>query len=164
MAEGTRIIRPNRAKASSKLTRIVVALLLVISAVLVTVVTIGGWERLVGMKLIQIGYAVLYLVMAFLVLRWNRGVLPLAAALAIILAIFAGIAGPEWFARDKAGFTSPTLDEAFLGAITLLIIPVQLLLIVASTIGFRQAWNVEEEIGEEPGYGPGPPRPHPQPA
>ena len=42
--------------------------------------------------------------MAFFVARWNRGVLPVAAALAIIMLIFAAVAGPGWFDRDKAGF------------------------------------------------------------
>ena len=42
-----------------------------------------------------------------------------AAALAIILLIFAAVAGPAWFERDKTGFTSPALDEGVLGAVEL---------------------------------------------
>ncbi|MFI4992795.1 MAG: hypothetical protein ACHQCH_04155 [Solirubrobacterales bacterium] len=38
---------------------------------------------------------------------WNRGVLPVAAALAVLLAIFALVAGPAWFAREKTGFEAP---------------------------------------------------------
>jgi hypothetical protein len=89
------------------------------------------------------------------VLRWNRGVLPLAAALAIILGIFAAIAGPQWFERDKSGFTNPALDADFLGLLTLLVVPVQVLLIAFSMRGFQQAWNVEvERPRTESGYGP----------
>src|SRR2546421_10236112 len=87
--------------------------------------------------------------------RWNRGVLPLAAALAIILGIFAAIAGPEWFDRDKSGFTSPALNESVVGLVTLIIIPVQLLLIAFSMRGFQQAWNVEVEVPAGQHYAPG---------
>ena len=83
--------------------------------------------------------------MAFYTARWNRGVLPLAAAFAIILLIFAAIAGPEWFARDKTGFSNPPLDESILGLITLLLIPVSFLLIAFAMRGFQQEWNVEVE-------------------
>jgi hypothetical protein len=83
--------------------------------------------------------------MAFLVARWNRGVLPVAAALAIVMLIFAAIAGPQWFERDKVGFADPSIDAGTLGLVTLLLVPVQALLIVAAMQGFRQAWNVEVE-------------------
>jgi presenilin-like A22 family membrane protease len=139
------IDRPNRDKASSKATRAIVVLLLLVSAGMTAVVTFGGWEKLAGMKPVSIAYIVIYLVMAFYTLRWNRGVLPLAAALAIILGIFAAIAGPQWFDRDKAGFTNPALDADFLGLLTLLIVPVQVLLIGFAMRGFQQAWNVEVE-------------------
>jgi hypothetical protein len=149
------IDRPNRDKASSKATKAVVILLLLVSAGLVAVITLGGWDKLAGMKAISIGYVLVYLVMAFYVARWNRGVLPLAAALAIILGIFAAIAGPEWFNRDKSGFTNPALDADFLGLLTLLVVPVQVLLTAFSMRGFQQAWNVEvERPRAEPGYGP----------
>jgi hypothetical protein len=140
-----RIEHPNRAKAASKLTRLIVVVLLLVSAVMVTVVTIGGWDVLQGAKALQISYIVVYVVIAFFVLRWSRGVLPLAAALAIVLLIFAAVSAPAWFDRDKSGFTDPTIDEGILGLITALIVPVQLLLIAFAMSGFRQAWNVEVE-------------------
>jgi hypothetical protein len=139
------IEHPNREKASSKATKAGVLLLLLASAVLVAIVTIGGWAALEGAKLLQIFYIILYLVMAYFVARWNRGVLPVAAALAIILLIFAAVAAPEWFARDKTGFTNPALDENVLGFITFLIVPVQIFLIAFAMRGFQQAWNVEVE-------------------
>jgi len=144
------IDRPNRDKASSKATRAIVFLLLLVSAGLTAVVTFGGWDKLAGMKPVSIGYIVVYLVMAFYVLRWNRGVLPIAAALAIILGIFAAIAGPQWFERDKSGFTNPALDADLLGLLTLLVVPVQVLLIAFAMRGFQQAWNVEVERPTEP--------------
>ena len=140
-----RIEHPNRAKAASRATKATVILLLLVSAVLVLVVTVGGWDALQGAKALQIAYVVLYLVIAFYVARWNRGVLPIAAALAIILAIFAAIAGPQWFDRDKPGFDDPVLDSGLLGLVTLIIVPVQLLLIAFAMRGFAQEWNVEVE-------------------
>jgi hypothetical protein len=146
------IDRPNRDKASSKATKAVVILLLIVSAALTAIITFGGWEKLAGMKAVAIGYILVYLVMAFYVARWNRGVLPIAAALAIILGIFAAIAGPQWFTRDKAGFENPALDADFLGMLTLIVVPVQILLIAFAMRGFQQEWNVEVErpVAESP--------------
>jgi hypothetical protein len=146
MAEDeVRIEHPNREKAASKATKAVVILLLLVSAALVAIVTIGGWDALEGAKAVQIAYLALYLVIAFYVARWNRGVLPVAAALAIVLMIFAAVAGPGWFDRDKTGFEDPALDSGLLGLITLLIVPVQILLIAFAMRGFQQEWNVEVE-------------------
>jgi TRAP-type C4-dicarboxylate transport system permease small subunit len=139
------IEHPNRRKRSSRVTKALVVALLLVSAALILIVTIGGWDELQGGKALQVGYVIVYVVMAFLVARWNRGVLPVAAALAIVLLIFAAIAGPQWFERDKEGFAQPALDASVLGLVTLLIVPVQGLLILASMQAFRQAWNVEVE-------------------
>jgi hypothetical protein len=139
------IDRPNRRKASSKATRAIVVVLLLVSAALVAIITVGGWDALEGAKALQIAYIVVYVVIAFFVLRWNRGVLPLAAALAIVLLIFAAVAAPAWFERDKPGFTSPALDESALGLLCAILVPVEVLLIAFAMIGFRQAWNVEVE-------------------
>jgi hypothetical protein len=153
--EGYHIEHPNREKASSKVTKFIVILLLLASAALVLIVTLGGWEKLAGAKAVQVAYVVIYVVMAYYVARWNRGVLPLAAALAIILGIFAAIAGPEWFARDKPGYTNPDLDEPVVGLVTWLIVPTQLLLIAFAMRGFTQAWNVEVEVPDGQRYHPG---------
>jgi hypothetical protein len=139
------IEHPNRAKATSKATRAAVILLLLASAALFTIVTIGGWDALVGAQFLQIAYILLYVLMAFYVARWNRGVLPVAAALAIIMLIFAAVATPAWFSRDKTGFTDPALPADLLGLITAIIIPVQVLLMAFAMRGFQQAWNVEVE-------------------
>jgi hypothetical protein len=139
------IDRPNREKASSKATKAIVILLLLVSVGLMAIVALGGWEALEGAKAVLIFFMAVYVVMAFFCARWNRGILPLSAAFGIILLIFAAIAGPEWFARDKTGFQDPTLDEGVLGLVTLLIIPVQLLLIAFAMRGFQQEWHVEVE-------------------
>lgn len=139
------IEHPNRDKASSKATRFVVILLLLASAAVTTIVTIGGWDTLQGARALQVSYILIYLVMAYLVFQWRRGVLPVIAALAIILAIFAAVAGPQWFDRDKPGFADPTLDEDIVGLLTLILVPLQALVIGFSMQGFAQAWNVEVE-------------------
>lgn len=153
--EGYYIERPNRDKAASKTMKAVVLLLLLVSAALVAVITIGGWDRLTGAKPLNIAYVLIFLLSAYFVAKWNRGILPIIAALAIILGIFAAVAGPAWFDRDKTGFDSPLLDEAFLGLLTFLLIPVQLLLIGASMSAFSQAWSVEVEVPEGEKYEPG---------
>jgi hypothetical protein len=145
VAQKYEIEHPNRTKAASKATRAVVILLLLASVVLFLIVTIGGWSALVGAQAMQIFYILVYLVMAFYVGRWNRGVLPVVAALAIIMAIFAAVATPAWFDRDKTGFTDPAISSALLGTITAIIVPVQILLIAFAMRGFQQAWNVEVE-------------------
>jgi hypothetical protein len=102
--------------------------------------------------------------MAFYVVRWNRGVLPVAAALAILFAVIAAVAGPAWFDRDKAGFNDPALDPAMLGLLALILVPVQLLLVLFAMRGFSQKWNVEVEVRrggshsgpDVPGGGPNP--------
>jgi hypothetical protein len=145
--EGYELWRPNREKAEAKTMKAVIAFVLLISAGLLIVITIGGWERLLGasVAVMSLLWAGLYILFAFLVSRWNRGILPVAAAMAIILAIFAAIAAPDWFARSKDGLDSPALPEDLLGLLTLIVVPVQLLLIVVAMIGFNQNWHVEEE-------------------
>ena len=141
----TRIEHPNRKKASSKVTRAIVFVLLLASAGLLAIITWGGWDTLEGAKALQIAYILLYVLLAYFVLRWSRGVLPVTSALAIIMLIFAAVSAPQWFDRDKAGFTDPTLDEGLLGLLTALMVPLQILLIAFAMSGFRQAWNVEVE-------------------
>ena len=147
------LVRPNRDKAAAKTTKVIVILLLLVSAALVAIVTVGGWSKLQGAQAVQIAYVFIYVLMAYYVARWNRGVLPVAAALAIILGIFAAVAGPGWFDRDKGGFGHPDalfggqgLDVNLLGLITLMIVPVQALLIAVAMQGFRQNWHVEVEM------------------
>jgi hypothetical protein len=154
---GYELWRPNRQKAEAKTMKAVIAFVLLVSAALLIIITLGGWERLLGASVgaMSLIWALLYIAFAFLVMRWNRGILPVAAALAVILAIFAAIAAPDWFARSKDGLDSPALPEDLLGLLTLIIVPVQLILIAVAMIGFTQEWHVEEErpIGGQPLHG-----------
>lgn len=167
--EGYEIWHPNREKAEAKTTKAIVAFVLLISAALLIIITLGGWERLQspGVGLITLVWAGLYVLFALLVLRWNRGLLPVASAMAILMAIFAGVAADGWFARAKDGLDDPALPPDLLGVLTLVVIPVQLLLIAVAMIGFNQAWNVEEERpidGRRPSDdAPPPPAPEHQP-
>ena len=142
------ITHPNREKPAVQGTRASVVLLLVVSAALVLIITVGGWSALEGAVPVQIAYIVIYLGFAFFALRWNRGVLPVAAALAVLLGIFALVAGPGWFDRNKFGFAQPSLNAGLLGVLTLLIVPVQILLVAVAMRGFKQGWNVELERRE----------------
>ena len=143
--EGYVIEHPNREKAASKATKAIVVLLLLVTAGLMIVISVGGWAALEGAKPVQIAYILLFLLFAFLIARRNRGLLPVTAALSIILLIFAAVSAPAWFDRDKTGFTSPALPEDLLGLLTFILVPVQILLIAFAMRGFTQAWNVEVE-------------------
>lgn len=125
----------------------VVAFILFVSAALLAIVTLGGWERLQspGVGAITLIWAGLYVLFGLLILNWNRGLLPVAASLAVIMAIFAAVSAPGWFARAKDGLESPALPEDLLGLLVIVIIPVQLLLVVVSMAAFNQEWHVEEE-------------------
>jgi hypothetical protein len=160
---GVIITHPNRDKPVVQGTRAIVVLLLLVSAGLVLIVTVGGWSVLEGAAPIQIGYIAVYLTLAFYGVRWKPGVLPIAAALAVLLAIFALVAGPAWFNRDKTGFAQPAINAGLLGLLTLLLVPVQMLLVAFALRGFSQGWNVELER-REPGAGPEGYTAPPQPA
>src|SRR5271167_866353 len=104
---GIVINHPNRDKPVVQGTRATVVLLLLVSAGLLLIITVSGWNVLESAVVIQIAYIAVYLTMAFFAVRWNRGVLPVAAALAVILLILALVAGPSWFDREKTGFAAP---------------------------------------------------------
>ena len=148
---GVIVTHPNRDKAAVQATRATVVLLLLASTALILIVTLGGWGTLEGLKPVLIFWVLAYLTMAYFTARWRRGVLPMAAALALVMLVFALVAAPEWFVRDKPGYAEPNLPANLLGVITLVIVPVQLLLIVFAMRGFAQGWNVELEQAD-PGY------------
>ena len=143
------IVHPNRQGAEAKATKAAVILLLVTSAVITLIITAGGWSKLEGAQIWAIFYIVIYFVMAVLVARWNRGILPVAAALAILFAVVAIVAAPAWFDRDKAGFADPALPPGILGLLTAILVPVQVLLIAFAMRAFAQKWNIEVEVTRE---------------
>jgi hypothetical protein len=140
------IVHPNRQGAEAKATKFAVILLLLASAAVTAIITIGGWSKLEGAQLWAIFYIIIYVVMAVLVAQWNRGILPVAAALAILFAVVAIVAAPAWFDRDKAGFADPALPPGLLGLLTAILVPLQVLLIAFAMRAFSQKWNIEVEV------------------
>ena len=151
---GYELWRPNREKAQSKTTKAIVSFVLLVSAGLMAVIVLGGWERMqsTSIAILSLVWAGLYVFFAIMVANWNRGLLPVASALAVIMTIFAAVAAPAWFARDKEGLDSPVLPESLIGLLVIVLVFVQILLIVVAMIGFNQEWHVEEErpIGGKP--------------
>ena len=152
--EGYELWRPNRESAQNKTTKAIVAFVLLVSAALMIIIVIGGWERMQSsmIAIMTLIWAALYVFFAILIANWNRGLLPVAASLAVILTIFAAVAAPGWFSRSKDGLDSPILPEDLIGLLVIVLIPVQILLIVVSLIAFGQEWHVEEErpVGGRP--------------
>jgi hypothetical protein len=173
LTPGYTVIYPNREKASSKVVKLIVVILLLASTALMLAITFGGWTKLQGLKPVNFVWAVSYVIIAFYITtRWARGLLPIAAVLAILLLITAviagtGASGTSWFDRTNYGFAPAQslfggkgLSPNTLGALTILLIPVQALLIFFSMMGFAQGWNVELEVPIEEarrrGYNPPP--------
>ncbi len=153
---------PNRDLPESQTARLATLALLTVTNFALLVVAVGGWSTLVGAKGLHVFFMLAFCVYFGYVIKWNRGVLPVIAASATILAVFAIVAGPAWFARDKVGYADSAIPEPILGLITLGMIPLQMLLIVVSMWGFSQKWNIEEEI--KPGEPDGPALPQAQPS
>jgi lysylphosphatidylglycerol synthetase-like protein (DUF2156 family) len=168
---GYAVIFPNREKATSKIMKAIVSLILLVSVALLLIVTIGGWSQLEGMKPINFVLCIAYLIIAFYVfVKWARGMLPIAAGLAILLLMIAvvaglGLTGTSWFDRSHNGFAHAKsmlggqgLSADTLGTVVLLLIPVQVLLILFALQAFAQGWNVEQEVPIEEarnrGYNP----------
>src|ERR687896_1704491 len=105
----TVLIHPNRDKPESKATKSAVVLLLLLSALLVLVVTLGGWSQLQGAQVVSFAYVIIFVAMAFFVSRWNRGVLPVAAGIAILFAVVAAGAGAPGFDPGQTGVAAPPL-------------------------------------------------------
>jgi lysylphosphatidylglycerol synthetase-like protein (DUF2156 family) len=150
----TRIHHPNREKAESKTMKAIVVFLLLVSAALISAVIIGGWSVLQGAQPMAVLYIVLTVVFAIYIARWNRGLLPVAAGASLLFAVVAAIAAPAWFARDKPGFADSLLDPALLGLLTILIVPVQLLVVVFAMRALSQDWHVEVEVEDESRHDP----------
>jgi hypothetical protein len=157
---GYELWRPNREKAGSQTMKWLIVLLLLATAGLAALITIGGWSVLKGgsgMGVVCAIYALLYVLFAFRVAMWSRGVLPLAAALSMILAILCAVGAESWFERDKSGFSEPLLPSSLVGALVIVLGLLQIVVIAAALYGFNQNWHVEEErpIGSGEDYGAG---------
>jgi hypothetical protein len=168
---GYELWHPNREKSGVITTKFVVALLMFATAAIAALVAIAGFSLLdggSGMGIVCLIFAALYALFAYRVTRWSRGVLPVAASLSMILAIFCAVGANSWFARDKGGFNDALIPVSLIGVLVLILMVLQLVLIAACFYGFSQDWHVEEErpIGSGEDYGAGaPPSPDaPQPA
>jgi hypothetical protein len=139
------IEHPNRAKGASQAMRAVVVVVLVLSALLIAVITFGGWSALAGMKAICVVWVILNLVFAYYVSKWTRGVLPVVATLAMMMTVFALIAIPSWVDREGFGYAQPALSSSLLASLTAILVALQVLVIIASMYAFSQQWNVEVE-------------------
>ncbi|HVY79293.1 MAG TPA: hypothetical protein VG898_12370 [Solirubrobacterales bacterium] len=157
---GYELWRPNREKAESITTKFVLVLLLAATAVIAALITITGFSLITGgggMGIICMIYALLYAFFAFLVFRWNRGILPVAASLSTILAIFCATGADSWFARDKSGFDEGLIPSSAIGLLVIVLLLLQLVIVAVSLYAFNQNWHVEEErpIGSGEDYGAG---------
>ncbi|MGA2014692.1 MAG: hypothetical protein ABSH51_29755 [Solirubrobacteraceae bacterium] len=158
---GYTVIHPNRDRVACKLTKLVVVGILLLSVALILVLTVGGWSKLQGMKPVNFIWCAVYLLIALYIARWARGLLPIAAALAVLLLIITviaglGVDGTSWFDRSHSGFAGAQslfggngLGAGLLGTITVVLIPVEVALVVFATIAFAQGWNVELEVPDD---------------
>ena len=168
---GYELWHPNREKADVITTKFVIAFLMLATAVIAGLVTIAGFSLLSGgggMGVVCLIFAILYAFFGFLVSRWSRGILPVAASLSTILAIFCAVGANSWFARDKAGFDDALIPVSLIGLLVVILLLLQIVLVVACFYGFSQNWHVEEErpigSGEDYGAGASPSPDAPQPA
>jgi hypothetical protein len=147
--QGIKIIEhPNREKPESKAMKAAVVLLMIATVADLVIITIAGWKVEESARVFQIPYMIVYLIIAWYVWNWNRGLLPIAAAFAILLLIFAAVASPTWFDRTKDGYADASLPAGLLGTLTVIVIPLQALLIYCAMKAFGQGWNIEVERWE----------------
>ena len=123
MAEET-IEHPNRDKAGSKAAKAVIVLLMLVTAALVLIITVGGWSVLQGAQSWPSSTSSCTWSWPSTSPAGTAGCCPSAPRSSILLAVVAGVAAPGWFARDKAGFEDPSLAPEFLGMLTIILIPV----------------------------------------
>jgi lysylphosphatidylglycerol synthetase-like protein (DUF2156 family) len=168
---GYELWHPNREKTDVITTKFVIAFLMLATAVIAGLVTIAGFSLLTGggaMGVLCLIFALLYAFFSFLVSRWSRGILPVAASLSTILAILCAVGADSWFARDKAGFEEALIPTSLIGLLVVILALLQIVLVVACFYGFSQDWHVEEErplgSGEDYGAGASPSPDAPQPA
>ena len=145
-SDDVEIEHPNREKASSKLARLIVFVLLIASAVLLVIATIGGWGETAGHARPAAGHDLdlprARVLPAALVERHapdGRGAGRSSRRSS------RSCSAPGWFDRDKGGFASTSIAPDVMGLLCIIIALVQVLLIVASLYAFRQGWGVEVE-------------------
>jgi hypothetical protein len=158
---GYAVIHPNRDRFVCKVTRLLVVAILLLSIAIMLTVTVGGWSKLQGETPINFVWCAIDLVLAVFILRWSRGLLPIAAGVALLLLIIAviaaaGLGGTSWFDRSGHGFAfahalggGRGLSADTIGTLLVALIPVSIALALVAMIGFAQGWNVEQEVTED---------------
>ena len=142
---GTVITHPNRDKPVVQATRATVVLLLLASAALVLIVTIGGWGLLEPAKPIEIAY-VDHLRHARLLRDALESRRPARGGRACRAAADLRARRRAQLVRARQSrLRSAVARRQPAGALTLLIAPVQILLVAFAMRGFQQGWNVELE-------------------
>jgi len=144
MARNVKLEYPNREKASSKAMRVLVILVLLVSSALIAVVSVRGWDLMQEAKTLNIVFIAINLIFVIQVLRWSRGVLPMAAGIAAFVAIFSGVSITSWYQRDAVGYTDAALSGE-LGLLTTFIFAAQIVVIVVTIAAFSQNWQEEVE-------------------
>lgn len=144
MARNVELEYPNREKASSKAMRVLVILVLLVSSALIAVVSVRGWDLMQEAKTLNIVFIAINLIFVVQVLRWSRGVLPMAAGIAAFVAIFSGVSITSWYQRDAVGYTDAALSGE-LGLLTTFIFAAQIVVIVVTIAAFSQNWQEEVE-------------------
>jgi lysylphosphatidylglycerol synthetase-like protein (DUF2156 family) len=140
------LTHPNREPASAKATRAFMIALLVASGVLLFVIYFGSRGANAGAGLLTVIIGLLYLYFAYLVSKWQNGILPVAAGMAIMAGIFAGVSVKGWFERGGPGYTEPPLPEDLIGVLIFGFAVLQLVVVVVSLRAFQQQWQVELEV------------------
>lgn len=124
--------------------RAVVILTIAVSTGLMALISLLGWDMFQQARTFQLIFIVINVIFIVQILRWSRGVLPMAAGLATIVAIFGGVSVSSWWARDSAGYNDAALSGT-LGTLTLLMVIVQGVVIVLAIAAFTQNWQIEVE-------------------
>jgi hypothetical protein len=144
MARSVELEYPNRDKASSKIMRLVVIVVLLASSALIAIVCVRGWDLMQSARTLNVVFVVLNLVFVIQVARWSRGVLPMAAGIAAFVAIFSGVSIRSWYERDAPGYADAALS-ADLGFLTTIVFILQLVVIAVTIYAFTQNWQTEVE-------------------
>lgn len=124
--------------------RAVVILTIAVSTGLMALISLLGWDMFQQARTFQLIFMAINVIFIIQILRWSRGVLPMAAGLATIVAIFGGVSVSSWWARDSAGYNDASLSGT-LGTLTLLMVIVQGVVIVLAIAAFTQNWQIEVE-------------------
>ncbi len=140
------ITHPNRDSSSARGMRALTVAALLASAILMLIITIGGWDALSGAIPLTFAIIIITLFFAYRVSQWGSGALPVAAGLATASGLFAAVSIQTWFNRDDDAFSQPMIDEQLIGVLVVAYTILQVAVIVICLRAFSQQWQVELEV------------------